>query len=142
MSDRDWTLARGKVTRERVCRLTDAAEYGDCAGKVEAAHLIARAYDRPSEDDPQGVPIPRVVAPAETVPLCTVHHQAYDAHEVDLIPFLTLQEQAAAVRLVGLVRALQRLSGGRAPLTGGSKAQQIRALRERMQRVNVTGGGE
>jgi hypothetical protein len=48
----------------------------------------------------------------DIVPLCPQHHREYDARTLDLLPYLTLAEQAAAVEHVGIVRALRRLSGG------------------------------
>ena len=42
------------------------------------------------------------------VPLCREHHSAYDAHHFDLLPYLSLPEQAEAVSIVGIERARMR----------------------------------
>jgi hypothetical protein len=68
------------------------------------AHLIDRAQG--GDDDPR-----------ITVPLCPGCHNAYDGRagmqRLDLLPFLEpghREELAYAVQLVGLVRALQRIT--------------------------------
>jgi hypothetical protein len=96
---RDWTEPREKVDAEGRCRV--------CARtglKIDAAHIVPRS---------------RVVAgpgehPDNIVPLCHERcHPAYDAGELDLLPFLTLGEQGYATELVGLVEAMQRTTGCR-----------------------------
>lgn len=82
-------MAEGRC---RVCGATSG---------LQAAHTIGRKYD----DRRTGV-----VAPADVVPLCLEHHQQYDARRLDLLPYLTLEEQARAVLHVGLERARKRLS--------------------------------
>ena len=94
-SRRDWKDARAKCDAEGGCRVCD--RYG-----VEAAHTIGRTYD----------PAGGKVRALDIVPLCPQHHREYDARTLDLLPYLTLAEQAAAVEHVGIVRALRRLSGG------------------------------
>jgi hypothetical protein len=94
---RDWSLAQHK--REDGCRV--------CAShsNVELAHVIGRARDRRQGN----------VATVEAdsiVPLCREHHQAYDAHVLDLLPYLSLAEQARAVLDAGgLELARRRISG-------------------------------
>lgn len=95
MQRRDWLIARMKVEEERDCRVCDSRE------RVEAAHTIGRKHDGP------------VVDPADIVPLCQRCHMAYDAHELDLLPYLSHAEQAAAVAHVGIVSATRRLTGSR-----------------------------
>lgn len=97
---RDWTAARAKVTGEEVCRLGRAG--GDCQGQLEAAHTIGRSCDRPWTP-PDGFD-PTVddtydlwVNPQAIVPLCRRHHKLYDAHGIDLLPVLTIDEQLRAV---------------------------------------------
>lgn len=92
---RDWSAARGKVDSERGCRVCSSREH------VEAAHTIGRAHDG------------AVVKPSDIVPLCTKHHMLYDAHRLDLLPYLTHEEQASAVGHVGIVSALRRLTSTR-----------------------------
>jgi hypothetical protein len=98
---RDWSAARAKLAGEGVCRVCGAEH-------PQAAHLIGRRHDTPSENGAL-----RVEAD-DVVPLCERCHRAYDAHRLDLLPYLTRAEQARAVELVGLVAALRRLSGRRA----------------------------
>ena len=50
------------------------------------------------------------------VPLCRLHHRAYDRGELDLLPYLEpgwRAQLAHAVGHVGLIGALRRISGGR-----------------------------
>ena len=95
---RDWTDPRAKVDAEGKCRVCARAGI-----KLDAAHLIPRS---------------RVSAGAgehvdNIVPLCAERcHPAFDRHELDLLPFLTLGEQGKAVELSnGLLDALRRLTG-------------------------------
>lgn len=46
----------------------------------------------------------------DIVPLCRACHRDYDAHAIDLLPYMTITEQAQAVAHVGIVRALRRIS--------------------------------
>lgn len=94
---RDWKAARGKCDDEGECRVCQ--RYG-----VEAAHTIGRVHD----------PANGKVRAVDIVPLCPEHHRLYDGRKFDLLPYLTYEEQAAAVEHVGIVRALRRLSGGEA----------------------------
>lgn len=97
MSRRDWTAARAKVEADnngrcRVCRDTP----------VDAAHVIPRSID-PRESN---------MGPDSVVGLCRRCHTAYDAHELDLLAHLTLDEQLAAVYAAGsIARALQIVEG-------------------------------
>jgi hypothetical protein len=68
---------------------------------VDPAHLTSRA---------QG----GCDAPTCCIALCRVHHRAYDAGELDLLPFLEpgcRAQLAHAVGHVGLIGALRRVSG-------------------------------
>ena len=89
MSKRNWKEARAKVEYEsgrcRVCHRPNA----------EAAHVIPRSL-APGVGNNMGAD--------NIVPLCGGPdgcHGAYDRHELDLLPFLTLPEQIAAVRQAG-----------------------------------------
>ena len=95
---RNWSSARAKVEEEGVCRVCRGGGYGN---PVEAAHVLGRAYDPPTGD----------VRRVDVVPLCQRCHQAYDARKLDLLPYLSLMEQAAAVLHVGIARALGRIGG-------------------------------
>lgn len=92
---RNWTAAREKVMAEGRCRVCRQTGNG-----LEAAHVMGRKYDDPSGH----------VDPNDVVPLCRPCHTAYDQRRLDLLPYLTLPEQARAVSHVGIARALRRTS--------------------------------
>jgi hypothetical protein len=47
----------------------------------------------------------------DVVPLCRTHHGLYDDRSLDLLPYLTVDEQALAVkRAKGLVNAYDRIT--------------------------------
>lgn len=95
--------AREKVEREGRCRVCG---FGP-AERLEAAHTWDRSLGGPGFDEPDAV-----------VPLCSTSsggpgcHQAYDDHQLDLLPYLTTDEQVALVRLAGSIeRARSRAMG-------------------------------
>lgn len=90
---RSWTAARQKVD-EQGCRLATTPGH-HCTGQVEAAHVIDRSLGGGMQAD-------------EIVPLCKAAHSAYDAFELDLLPHLTIDEQVAAVRTLGIEGARRR----------------------------------
>lgn len=94
---RDFRLAVQKKNYEgrcRVCKTTDS---------LECAHVIPRALSEPGGG---------LVKEEATVPLCTACHGAYDANRLDLLPYLKLHEQVAAVEPAGgLYRAYKRITG-------------------------------
>ena len=77
--------------------------------RVDAAHVVPRALGCADALD--------------VVPLCRACHRAYDAGELDLLPYLEpawRPQVAHAVGHVGLIGALRRISGQRQrPTTGG-----------------------
>jgi hypothetical protein len=77
--------------------------------QVDAAHVVPRALGCGDALD--------------VVPLCRACHGAYDAGELDLLPYLEpgfRAQVAHAVGHVGLIGALRRISGeDRRPTTGG-----------------------
>jgi heterodisulfide reductase subunit B len=90
-SKRDWTAARAKVDREGQCRVCGTSF------QLEAAHIVPRSLGgRMSED--------------AIVPLCRLCHMDYDDLRLSLTEYLTHDEQAEAVRVLGLERARRRLS--------------------------------
>lgn len=93
MKRRDWSQARAKVDAEARCRVCKGG------GRLQAAHVLGRKYDPPSG----------IVQPDDIIPLCRPCHELYDGRELGVLPYLTLDEQAAAVRLVGIMRALRRI---------------------------------
>jgi hypothetical protein len=109
--ERDWRAARAKVEHEGRCRVCGAKPGRGVS--LQAAHTIGRAHDKPrSVSGVLGIPEgPLWVDPLDVVPLCAGCHAAFDGRRLDLLPFLTLDEQAAAVRHVGIVSALRRLTG-------------------------------
>lgn len=91
---RDWTAAREKVELEGGCRV--------CKGSpADAAHIIPRSR----------VPGPEAMAQSNIVPLCRPHHVAFDDRRLDLLPFLSVDEQAFAVFLVGMIEAYTYICG-------------------------------
>lgn len=99
MVTRDWAAMRAKVERELFCRIG-----GSLHGPPEAAHIIQRS---------------RVPAGAggededNCLPLCRRCHQAYDERRLDVLPYLTREEAAYAVGLVGMLSALERVTNRR-----------------------------
>jgi hypothetical protein len=70
---------------------------------ADRAHLI----DRSLVADPHG-------DPRRVVFLCREHHDAYDAHTLDLLPWLEKWhrvELARAVEIFGLIGTLERVTG-------------------------------
>ena len=86
MKRRDWREARAKVEYEsgrcRVCYAPNA----------DAAHVIPRSLAPGVGNNMRADNI---------VPLCRDCHTEYDQHRLDLLPYLTLPEQVAAVRSAG-----------------------------------------
>lgn len=94
---RDWKEARGKVDAESECRVCGSGE------GLQAAHTIGRTHD-PSNGK---------VRPVDIVPLCVKCHMEYDGRSLNLLPYLSHEEQAAAVEHVGIMSALRRLTNER-----------------------------
>lgn len=86
---RDWLEARTKVELEGACRKC-RVEYAH----LEAAHIVGRKHDAPRDADSKTL----WVNPDRIVPLCPTCHQRYDAHGLDLLGHLSLEEQIQAVR--------------------------------------------
>lgn len=95
---RDWKLARAKVDAEGECRVCNRGD------GLEAAHVIGRVHD----------PADGKVRPVDVIPLCGACHRNYDGRNLDLLPYLTHDEQAAAVGHLGIIGALRRISGRQA----------------------------
>lgn len=91
---RNWAAAKKKLLDEGACRICGAT------GSLDPAHVIPRSLGGDMHAD-------------ATVPLCRSHHSAFDAHDLDLLPVLTRDEQAHAVRLVGLYSAYRQITGER-----------------------------
>jgi hypothetical protein len=95
---RDWTAARAKVRDDGRCRVC-AASYII----LDPAHVIPRSRIGKGGEDPRNI-----------VGLCRRCHDAYDRENFDLLPYLTLEEQAYAVGLVGLEEARRYITNERA----------------------------
>jgi hypothetical protein len=78
---------------------------------LQAAHTVARKYDEAVELEDGTWAI--FVDPDDVIPLCVQCHYDYDHRKVSVLPVLTLREQAAAVAHLGVVRALDRLTGSK-----------------------------
>lgn len=99
---RDWSLARAKVEQEGRCRLTGE---GPCQGPLAACHVVERSRDEST-----------IVDPVDIWPGCTLHHQLYDSRRVSILHVLSQEEQAAAVRKLGIYRALKRLTSNQSTI--------------------------
>lgn len=97
---RDWSQAIAKIRREARCRIQG------CRNRdLETAHTLKRQLQ--DEVDKDGN---RKVLPVSVVPLCRNHHELYDGHKLDILPYLSYEEQADMVLHVGITRALARAS--------------------------------
>jgi 5-methylcytosine-specific restriction endonuclease McrA len=89
MKRRNWTAAHQKVQDELYCRVCDRQA-------DDPAHIVPRSRGGSDEAD-------------NILPLCREHHTQFDGHRIDMLEHLTREEQAEAVRLLGLEDARQRL---------------------------------
>ena len=93
-------MAASTAQREKV-RYLDCVVCGQ--SPVDPAHTVSRALG--GDDDPRCV-----------VPLCRVHHRAFDSEGFSILEYLEpnhREEIAYAVMLVGLTRALRILTNAR-----------------------------
>jgi len=104
VTTRDWKEARAKVDREGCCRVCQSTV------DVQAAHVVGRRNDE-LIIGPRGGRRRRVAA-VDVIPLCPGCHGRYDRRVLDLLPYLTWEEQAAAVAACGLAGAVRRICGG------------------------------
>ena len=89
---------RNKVQAEGKCRVCGIP---DTVTTIDPAHATDRSIG--GCDSPDCV-----------VPLCRICHDRYDAHDLDLLPFLTKTEQAHSVLHLGIEAARQRITNERA----------------------------
>lgn len=92
---------KAKVEREhaRILCLETAAAGTEYAGvPLDPAHVVPRALGGCDHEDC-------------IVPLSRFQHERYDRGELDLLPHLTLDEQAHAVKHLGILGALKRTTG-------------------------------
>lgn len=95
--------ARAKVESEGCCRVCSVrSRYCD------AAHTFDRSLSRSGFTEPDLI-----------VPLCSHAkggngcHDAYDAHQLDLLPWMTTDEQVALVRAAGSIERARNRAMGR-----------------------------
>jgi len=98
---RDWSDARQKVDSESACRRCLRSDV-----PLEAAHVIGRRHDKPRVEGSTTKVL--YVHPDSIWPACRDCHQAYDAHEIGIAPFLTAAEQARAVLDAGSLESARR----------------------------------
>ena len=91
---RDWRDSVAKLEAEGCCRVC-GIERG-----LQQAHTAGRRFDvtRPGRKT-------LWVNPDAIVPLCPHCHHDYDAHDLDLLPYLTLDEQLYVVKVMGGIEA-------------------------------------
>lgn len=92
---RNWTEANNKIIHEKFCRVCGI-------GRPDPAHIIPRSQ----------IPGDDVMDGRNIVPLCRQHHSEYDQHKLELLPYLTREEQAFAVSLAGMESAYRRVTVG------------------------------
>jgi hypothetical protein len=97
---RDYTAGLEKVAEEGACRVC-----GTSSGKLDCAHVVPRSssVSRPAEDPATSFPFVPCQLPPGLRP-----------GRLDLLPYLTFDEQAYAVELVGLEEARRYLTNERA----------------------------
>lgn len=105
MPKRDWSDARAKVDAEGVCRVCGFPR------KLESAHIAGRKFDEPKNSNSKTL----YVKPERIVPLCGIPvdgkfscHLRYDAHRLDLLGYLTSEEEAQAVLDLGSIESARR----------------------------------
>lgn len=86
---------KAKTAREGSRVFVEPAFYED---PIDSAHVVPRALGG-CDDEDCTCPLPRSI------------HSAYDRGEFDLLPHLTLAEQAHAVSHLGILGALKRTTG-------------------------------
>lgn len=102
---RSWKAALEKVEAEGQCRVCGTTEY------LDAAHTISRkAQDVEVTGSRGGRHI--YVMPDSVVPLCNGFangcHGLYDGRELDLLPYLSIDEQLNAVDAAGGIEMARR----------------------------------
>lgn len=106
------------MTSKPVSRLWQDAEEkrGPCivcgGGPVHLSHVTHRRYDEKVNGNRKKL----YVHPASVVSLCSGletqgHHDMYDSHELNLLPYLSDEEIQKAIEQMGNERALRRMKG-------------------------------
>ena len=94
---RNWAEARSKVINAGRCRVCRTGQ-----PPIDAAHVIPRSLAPNGGEHADAI-----------VELCRECHSRYDAHELDLLPYLSLAEQLSAVTVAGGIEAARRQITGR-----------------------------
>lgn len=110
---KDWSEALAKKDQEAACRVCKRSlgELVYAGFTLEAAHSLSQSLqDAPGDDG-------KVRVRAESaVPLCgpinasRSCHARHHAHELELLPRLTREEEVDAVQAVGIARAYKMLT--------------------------------
>lgn len=103
---RVWNDALDKVEAEGECRVCGATDY------IEAAHVVSRKAADVEMVGPKGGRY-LYVKPDAVVPLCGPFsanncHGTHDGRELDLLPYLTVEEQLCAVEAAGGIEMARR----------------------------------
>lgn len=106
---RSWEDARVKVDEEGQCRVCKVKQSRE---PIEGAHTIGRQFQDHFKKDRTSI---MWVNPDSIVPLCRKCHSLQHARQLDILPYLTNEEQANAVLAVGIMRAFKRLTGNTMP---------------------------
>jgi predicted restriction endonuclease len=97
MKRRGWSHAWEKTRTEGECRACSSTQI------VDPAHLVPRSRVTEGGEDPRNI-----------IPLCRLCHMAFDQGTgLDVLPYLTLEEQSYVVGLVGIAEAFRRTTGVR-----------------------------
>lgn len=99
--DRNWDAAIDKCRNEGECRVCHVQRGLDCC------HLAPRKHDKPKHVGQKRL----FVHPDNCIPLCAHDHYEFDAGQLDVLEYLTLDEQLHVVRVLGgIERARMRLA--------------------------------
>ena len=114
--NRNWDDAIEKVRDEGQCRVCGVQR------QLEAAHLAPRKFDKPRRAGSKTL----YVHPDNIVCLCAhCHRDLFDMGRLDLLEYLTLEEQLHVVRVLGGIEIARiRL----APLDYKTTIQQARGM--------------
>jgi hypothetical protein len=105
---RDWADARAKVEHEGCCRICKKSE---APGRpLEAAHVLGREHDEPKVSRTTGEILQELyVKPERIFPACGPSpggcHGEAERNEINVLQFLTLEEQLQAVKDAGGIEA-------------------------------------
>jgi hypothetical protein len=98
---RDWTDARAKVEQEGCCRICKRSDR-----PLEACHVLGREHDEPKVSKETGEILKELyVHPDRIFPGCGPFpegcHGDVDMRRINVLPYLTLEEQLQAVKDAG-----------------------------------------